>query len=67
MTHGDLQRPALETSKVSDWMWVDRANVEKLKENRKLEDQLIYNSVLEALDVLERRAPPDCRAESKSS
>ena len=64
---GDLQRRALETSKVSDWMWVDRANVEKLKENRKLGEQLIYSSVLEALDVLERRPTPDRRAESKSS
>jgi 8-oxo-dGTP pyrophosphatase MutT (NUDIX family) len=64
---GDLQRPALEISKVSDWMWVDRANVEKLKENRKLGDQLIYNSVLEALDVLERRPNPDRRTASKSS
>ena len=34
-------------------MWVDRANVEKLKENRTPRDHLIYNSVLEALDVLE--------------
>jgi 8-oxo-dGTP pyrophosphatase MutT (NUDIX family) len=64
---GDLQRPALETSKVSDWMWVHRANVEKLKENRVPGDQLVYNSVLEALDVLERRPAPDRGAESKSS
>jgi hypothetical protein len=34
-------------------MWVDRAHVEMLKENRKPGDQLIYDSVLEALDVLE--------------
>jgi 8-oxo-dGTP pyrophosphatase MutT (NUDIX family) len=63
---GDLQTPALETSKVLDWMWVDRANVEKLKENRMPGDQLVYNSVLEALDVLERRLTPN-RGESKSS
>lgn len=64
---GDLQKPAVETSKVSDWMWVDRASVETLKQNRKLADQLIYDSVLEALDVLERRPPLDRRKESESS
>jgi 8-oxo-dGTP diphosphatase len=47
--------PVLETGKVSGWMWVDRANVERLKENRKPGDQLIYDSVLEALEALERR------------
>jgi 8-oxo-dGTP pyrophosphatase MutT (NUDIX family) len=50
---GELRNPVLETSKVSEFMWVDRALVEKLKENRKPDDQLIYDSVLEALDVLE--------------
>ena len=64
---GDLQRPALETSKVSGWMWVDRENEERLKENRMPGDHLIYKSVLEALDVLDRRPPPDRGAESKSS
>ena len=52
---GDLQKPVLEAGKVSGWMWVDRTNVEKLKENRQPGDQLIYDSVLEALDVLEGR------------
>jgi len=63
---GDLRKPALETNKVSDWMWVDRANVEKLKEKRKPGDQWIYNSVMEALGVLERRPAPDRRVDSKS-
>jgi 8-oxo-dGTP pyrophosphatase MutT (NUDIX family) len=53
---GDLQKPVLEAGKVSGWMWVDRTNVEKLKENRRPGDQLIYDSVLEALDVLESRS-----------
>ncbi len=52
---GEQRNPVLETSKVSEFMWVDRANVERLKENRKPGDQLIYDSVLEALDVLETR------------
>jgi hypothetical protein len=55
---GELRNPVLETSKVSEFMWVDRANVERLKENRKLGDQLIYDSVLEALDFLETRRTP---------
>ena len=50
---GELRSPVLETSRVSEFMWVDRAHVEKLKENRKQDDQLIYDSILEALDVLE--------------
>ena len=29
---GDFTNPALETDKVSDTLWVDRANVEKLKQ-----------------------------------
>jgi 8-oxo-dGTP diphosphatase len=53
---GDLQKPALEAGKVSGWMWVDRTNVERLKENRQPGDQLIYDSVIEALDVLESRS-----------
>jgi 8-oxo-dGTP pyrophosphatase MutT (NUDIX family) len=53
---GDQQKPVLEAGKVSGWMWVDRTNVEKLKENRQPGDQLIYDSVLEALDVLEGRS-----------
>jgi 8-oxo-dGTP pyrophosphatase MutT (NUDIX family) len=55
---GELRNPVLETCKVSEFMWVDRANVEWLKENRKLGDQLIYDSVLEALDFLETRRTP---------
>jgi len=50
---GDPGNPVLETSKVSEFMWVDRAHLEKLKENRKPGDQLIYDSVLEALEVIE--------------
>jgi 8-oxo-dGTP pyrophosphatase MutT (NUDIX family) len=53
---GDLQKPVLEAEKVSGWMWVDRTNVEKLRESRQPGDQLIYDSVLEALDVLESRS-----------
>jgi 8-oxo-dGTP pyrophosphatase MutT (NUDIX family) len=52
---GDLQKPVLEAGKVSGWMWVDRTNVETLKDNRQPGDQLIYDSVLEALEVLESR------------
>ncbi|UVO30156.1 NUDIX domain-containing protein [Bradyrhizobium arachidis] len=52
---GDLERPSLETAKVSEGLWVDRKNIERLKENREPGDQLIYDSVLEALDVLEKR------------
>jgi hypothetical protein len=37
-------------------MWVDRINVEQLKDNRQPADQLIYHSVLEALEVLESRS-----------
>ena len=37
-------------------MWVDRSNIERLKENREPEDQLIYHSVLEALEVLQGRS-----------
>ena len=55
---GELRNPALEKSKVSEFMWVDRANVERLKENRKPGDQLIYDSVLEAMDALEVRQTP---------
>ena len=55
---GELRNPVLETSKVSEFMWVDRANVERLKENRKLGDQLIYDLVLEALDFLGTRRTP---------
>src|SRR5262245_17149898 len=29
---GELRNPALETSKVSESMWIDRASVERLKE-----------------------------------
>ena len=54
---GDLTKPALETGKVSETLWVDRANVEKLKEDRKPDDQLIYNSVVEALKLLETVRP----------
>lgn len=54
---GDLTNPALETDKVSETLWVDRANVEKLKEDRKPDDQLIYNSVVEALKALETVRP----------
>lgn len=53
---GELRNPVLETSKVSEFMWVNRANVERLRENRKPGDQLIYVSVLEALEA--RRTPP---------
>lgn len=52
---GELGHPALEVGKVSEFMWVDRAGVEKLKENRKPGDQLIHDSVLEAFDVLKVR------------
>src|SRR4051794_24364399 len=31
---GDLHRPMLEEGKVSEWMWADRTNVERLMENR---------------------------------
>ena len=51
---GDLQMPVLEAGKVSGWMWVDRTNIETLRENREPGDQLIYDSILEALDVLDR-------------
>ena len=51
---GDLQMPVLEAGKVSGWIWVDRTNIETLRENREPGDQLIYNSILEALDVLDR-------------
>jgi len=54
---GDLERPVLEAGKVSGWMWVDRTNVEKLKENRQPGDQLIYDSVLEALDIVSVERP----------
>jgi 8-oxo-dGTP pyrophosphatase MutT (NUDIX family) len=50
---GELTKPVLEMSKVSESMWVDRVSVEKLKENREPDDRLIYDSVLEALDLLE--------------
>jgi len=53
---GDLRKPVLEVEKVSGWMWVDRTNVEKLKDNRPPGDQLIYDSVREALDVLQSRS-----------
>ena len=49
---GDLRKPFLEAEKVSGWMWVDRSNVERLKENRRPGDQLIYDSVLEALGIV---------------
>jgi len=49
---GDLQKPLLEAGKVSGWMWVDRTNVEKLRNNRPPGDQLIYDSVLEALGIV---------------
>jgi 8-oxo-dGTP pyrophosphatase MutT (NUDIX family) len=52
---GNLDSPVLEAGKVSGWMWVDRANIERLKENRKPDDQLIYRSVLEALEILQGR------------
>jgi len=54
---GDLTNPTLEVDKVSETLWVDRANVEKLKENRKPDDQLIYHSVVEALNALETMLP----------
>jgi len=53
---GNLESPVLEAGKVSGWMWVERANIERLKENRKPEDQLIYRSVREALEVLQGRS-----------
>ena len=53
---GDLQKPVLEADKVSGWMWVDRSNAEKLKDNRQPGDQMIYDSVLEALEVLQSRS-----------
>ena len=49
---GDLQKPVLEAGKVSGWMWVDRSNLERLKDNRQPGDQLIYDSVLEALGIV---------------
>jgi 8-oxo-dGTP pyrophosphatase MutT (NUDIX family) len=48
---GELRNPVLEKNKVSEFMWVDRANLDRLKENRKPGDQLIYDSVLEALEA----------------
>ncbi|MDA9453736.1 hypothetical protein XI00_05460 [Bradyrhizobium sp. CCBAU 21359] len=51
---GDLERPSLETAKVSEGLWVDRTNIERLKENREPGDQLIYDSVLEALNRLKK-------------
>ncbi|NYG47918.1 8-oxo-dGTP pyrophosphatase MutT (NUDIX family) [Bradyrhizobium sp. IAR9] len=54
---GELERPSLETAKVSEVLWVDRTNIERLKENREPGDQFIYDSVLEALDRLEKVAP----------
>lgn len=50
---GDLARPTLEEDKVSEAMWVDHGNVERLKENRGPDDQLVFNSVVEALDALQ--------------
>ena len=52
---GDLRRPILEAGKVSEWLWVDRRNVARLMENREPDDTLIFDSVLEALDVLEKK------------
>jgi 8-oxo-dGTP diphosphatase len=52
---GDLLKPVLEVGKASASMWVDRTNVERLRENRQPGDRLIYDSVLEALDFLEAR------------
>ena len=49
---GDLRKPVGEAGKGAGWMWVDRSNVEKLKDNRQPEDQLIYDSVLEALGIV---------------
>jgi 8-oxo-dGTP pyrophosphatase MutT (NUDIX family) len=49
---GDLRTPVSEAGKVSGWMWVDRTNSEKLKENREPGEQLIYDSVLEALGIV---------------
>src|SRR5215470_7316466 len=46
---GEPRNPVLERSEVSEFMWADRANLERLKENRKPGDRLIYDSVLEAL------------------
>ena len=53
LVEGELGRPALEASKVSEFMWVDRVGAGNLKENRQPGDQLIHDSVLEAFDVLE--------------
>jgi 8-oxo-dGTP pyrophosphatase MutT (NUDIX family) len=50
---GDLTEPTLEDGKVSESMWVDRANVERLKENRGPDEQLVFNSVVEALDAMQ--------------
>lgn len=47
---GDLAAPDLEISKVDAWRWIGREDLGILKENRPVEDSLIYDSVLEAFD-----------------
>jgi 8-oxo-dGTP diphosphatase len=46
---GDLQRPALETAKVSSYRWLDAAHLAVLNENRTSGDTAIFNLIRKAL------------------
>lgn len=49
---GDLDRPAIETTKVSEWLWITPDIVGLLKQNRPAGDTLIHDSVVEAFALL---------------
>lgn len=51
---GDLQSPQLETEKADKHTWVDRTNLELLKENRPDTDQFVFSIVSKAFVVLEQ-------------
>ncbi len=44
--------PRLEEGKADDFRWMGRSEVELLKENRDADDNFIYESVLEAFEVI---------------
>lgn len=48
---GNLEHPQLEWSKISEFRWVSRAEIELLKENRLEGDTFVYEVVKKGLEL----------------
>lgn len=49
---GDLDHPIIEKNKFSEFRWIDRTQLEILKENRTENDTAIYQMIKKAFEVL---------------